>query len=75
MIDPETLDHVPLTFGKHVGKTPEQVSDIDHKWLIWAYENIKNRTVCSKNLYHACCEDNYNIDWGEHDAEGDRYQC
>jgi hypothetical protein len=69
---PDTVDHLPLTFGKHVGKTPDQISETDPKWLIWAYENIKGRTVCSKTLYNACCEDDSSIDWGEHDDAGDR---
>lgn len=50
----EELDHSPLTFGKYKGKTPDQVSSIDSGWLVWAYENVTNKTVCSKLLYNEC---------------------
>lgn len=59
----EDLDHRPLTFGKYgparVGGplTPDQVSECDPKWLVWAYETVKDKPVCSKILYDACLED------------------
>lgn len=53
----ESLDHTALTFGKYRGATPDQVAAIDPGWLVWAYENIKDKPVCSKLLYDACQED------------------
>jgi len=50
----EWLDHSPLTFGKYKGKTPNQVSVTDPGWLVWAFENVSNRSVCSKLLYNDC---------------------
>ena len=60
----ELLDHTPLLFGKHKGKTPDQISDIDPGWLMWAYENIHDKRICSKVLYEAC-----RLDSGEHDDD------
>ena len=57
MAPDEKLDHTPLTFGKHAGKTPDQVSETDPGWLVWAYENVKDKKVCSKALYRACLQD------------------
>lgn len=60
---PEELDHTPLTFGKYGPSrpggalTPDQVSEKDPGWLIWAYETVKDKPVCSKLLYEACHED------------------
>ena len=53
----ESLDHTPLKFGKHRGETPEQVADKDPDWLVWAYETVKNRPVCSSALYRDCKEE------------------
>lgn len=53
----EILDHTPLLFGKHKGSTPSQVADIDPTWLIWAYETIHDKRICSRALYDACKED------------------
>ena len=48
------VDHLPLSFGKHQGKTPEWVSENDPNWLVWAYENVKDKPVCSPALYADC---------------------
>ena len=59
----DELDHTPLTFGKYGptcpggALTPDQVSQKDPNWLVWAYENVKDKPVCSKLLYLACLED------------------
>ena len=59
----EKLDHTPLTFGKYGPNrpegalTPDQVSNFDPKWLIWAYETVKDKPVCSRCLYRACVQD------------------
>ncbi len=54
----EQLDHLPLTFGMHRGKTPEQVADTlgkrGQEYLVWAYENVGNYNVCSAALYRDC---------------------
>jgi hypothetical protein len=51
------LDHTPLTFGKYKGQTPDEVSENDPGWIVWAYDNVKNRKVCSKTLRDACKND------------------
>ena len=53
-VSPEYLDHTPLTFGKHYGKTPDQVSKIDPRWLVWAFNNVLNKPTCSELLANAC---------------------
>lgn len=47
-------DHIPLTFGKYQGKTPNKVAEIDPSWLVWAYNNVKNRVTCSHLLVKEC---------------------
>ena len=48
------LDHTPLVFGKYNGKTPDQVAKIDPGWLVWAFNNVKNRQTCSQLLANEC---------------------
>lgn len=48
------LDHTPLKFGKFKGKTPEQVSEVQPQYLVWAYETVGNFDVCSEALYREC---------------------
>ena len=50
----QDLDFTPLTFGKHQGRTPEQVSIKDPGWIVWAKKNITNRQICSDALYREC---------------------
>ena len=50
-----SLDTTVLTFGKHKGKTPEQVSDIDPAYIVWLYDTLTPRR-CTKSLYLACVE-------------------
>lgn len=57
MPTPDQLDHTPVTFGKHKGKTPDEISCCDPRWLVWAVENIKDKPICSNVLYRACQED------------------
>jgi len=52
--EPDDLDQTPLTFGKHVGLTPEQVAKKDPGWLVWAKQNVTNKLVCSDALYRDC---------------------
>jgi hypothetical protein len=51
------IDHTPLTFGKHRGKTPEHVAEEDPSWLKWAFETIKDKGICSQALYRDCVKD------------------
>lgn len=51
----EELDHTPLDFGKHNGKTPSEIAEIDPKYVIWMYHEFDNQP-CSKVLYNACVE-------------------
>lgn len=44
------IDHIPLTFGKHKGKTPHNILDSNPSYLIWMYENI-SPPPCTKELY------------------------
>ncbi len=53
----ETLDHDKIYFGKHKGKTPAQIAEIDEGYVRWAYETVThaNRPVfCSEALYRDC---------------------
>lgn len=62
MTEAEQLDHTPLTFGKYVGKTPNEVSEMGQeacRWLVWAFNNVKDKPTCSKLLADACEEDMY----------------
>lgn len=52
----EELDHSPIDFGKHNGKTPSEISEIDPGYVIWMYQNFNNKP-CSKALYEACVQD------------------
>lgn len=45
-----TVDHMPLTFGKYKGKTPYSLLDSNPSYLIWMYENI-TIPPCTKELY------------------------
>lgn len=47
------LDKTPLRFGKYKGKTPDEVSEIDPGWIVWAHKNVK-WPVCSQFLADAC---------------------
>lgn len=48
------LDKTPLTFGKHQGRTPEEIANGgDQSYIVWLYENV-NPKKCSKELYLAC---------------------
>lgn len=33
-------DSVPLTFGKHKGRTPIELLTVDPSWLAWAHKNV-----------------------------------
>ena len=50
------LDKTPLTFGKHKGRTPEEITDLDPGYIVWMYENISPKK-CTRGLYLACEEE------------------
>ena len=50
------INDTPLTFGKYKGITPNEIAGYDPQYLVWAYENTKQK-VCNKDLYESCCED------------------
>ena len=46
-----SIDEEPIRFGKHKGKTPLEIAEIDPSYLIWAYETFKANKPCSIELY------------------------
>ena len=52
----EGVDHQLLNFGKYKGQTPSDIAQTEEgaSWLVWAYANVKNRTVCSELLARDC---------------------
>lgn len=54
MSNPSDIDHTPLTFGKYVGKTPNEIAEIDERYICWMFREVKNRPTCSELLYKAC---------------------
>lgn len=56
MTSEEELDHTPLCFGKHMSKTPDEISQTNPGYVIWLYEQCKPQVV-SRALYEACVED------------------
>lgn len=62
------IDTIPLSFGKHKGRTPNQICGNDPRYIIWIFENIKP-APCSKDLYD-CAQ----MEDADHSAdEGDRW--
>ena len=47
------IDNEPLRFGKHKGKTPEEIAEIDPRYVVWLYDSITPK-VRSKTLALAC---------------------
>lgn len=62
--DRSNIDNEPMTFGKYRGKTPEEVSEIDGPYLVWAYQ-ARETKPCSEAMYNLCTGIIY------HDAESD----
>jgi uncharacterized protein (DUF3820 family) len=44
----EDIDFTPLMFGKHRGKTPRQIYDIDPGYLAWMHKAIKPARVSER---------------------------
>lgn len=53
----EDLDHTPLTWGRHAGRTPSWVAENDPEYLVWMYESVANRPPCSQALYKSTRQD------------------
>lgn len=55
--DPSEIDHKRLTFGKYVGRTPNEVAELGEdgeNYIRWMFENVRNKPTCSELLYRAC---------------------
>lgn len=53
----EFLDSQPVDFGKHRGKTPEEICAEDASYIVWMHDTIKPKR-CSKKLYLIASEMN-----------------
>lgn len=51
LIDP--TNEIPLTFGKHKGKTPRQLVDAEPGYIVWLHENIPS--VVTRSAYLDAC--------------------
>jgi hypothetical protein len=49
------LDQTRLGFGKHRGKTPREVAQVDPDYVVWMYHEVRP-TPCSRDLYLTCSE-------------------
>jgi hypothetical protein len=50
MID---IDEQPLTFGKYIGYSSDQVAATDPEYLVWLYDNSEVKP-CTKHLRDLC---------------------
>lgn len=50
------IDNIPLSFGKHKGKTPAELAGSHAGYVVWLFENVTPCPV-SKDLYDACYQD------------------
>lgn len=66
-VSAERLDSTPLRIGKHRGKTPLEVSEVDPDYLVWAYDTWVPKP-CSRLLYEACSVDDYDPPDSEFDC-------
>lgn len=53
------LDHTPLTFGKYIGQTPDEISENNPGYIVWLYDTVKNKPTCSKTLRDSCQTDSF----------------
>lgn len=51
--DDADFDDTPITFGKYKGKTPDEISDIDPKYLLWLVHET-GFSLCSLALIEYC---------------------
>lgn len=47
------IDKTPLSFGKYVGLTPDEISEFDPGYVVWLYRTVSPRR-CSAWLYEVC---------------------
>ena len=55
-VTPDELDHTPLTFGAHRGRTPADVAESDPSYILWMYDSIYPHQ-CSLVLRNDCAKD------------------
>lgn len=65
---PVCLDEQRLTFGKYQGYTPEQVADADPEYIVWLYDNHKEK-YCSRPLRELCAMDIRELEYYDEDDE------
>ena len=55
ILDPpmDPTDDMPLDFGKHRGKTPRQLVDLEPSYVVWLHETIPS--VVSRSAYLDAC--------------------
>lgn len=52
---PRDPDNTPLHFGKYRGKTPDEISEFDPEYIVWAYNNLEvGHSVITKGMYQYC---------------------
>lgn len=49
-------DHTPLNFGKYKGLTPDEISEFDPEYIVWAWKSVHPR-ISSYWLYQTCKDD------------------
>lgn len=53
VISEQDLDDTPLGKGKYADRTPDELSDEDPEYLVYAYETWDIKP-CSKAMYNYC---------------------
>lgn len=49
------VDNMPLEFGKHQGKAPNEIAEIDPSYIVWLYDNLDAKFV-TRSLRDFCEE-------------------
>lgn len=49
----EGIDDTPLTFGKHKGRTPDELTSLAPDYIIWMWKKFED-PPCSEALYNFC---------------------
>ena len=50
----QDLDNRKMTFGKHYGKTRNEIAELDPQYIVWMYGTIKDKQTCSYPLAKSC---------------------
>lgn len=50
------IDTIPLSFGKYINRTPEEIAETDGQYIVWMYDNITPKK-CTKQLRDYCEQD------------------